>query len=120
MANVSMAEETVQFAAIKEREKAYVDFFSALIHDTEPVAPFRVRPAFPDGSSWHEVAGLPESGGQIAFLVYSFGLGNRFRVELYIDSGDQRRNKALFDYLHGQKDGIEHEFRRSAELGTPV
>lgn len=37
-------------------------------------------------------------------------MGNRVRVDLYIDSGSAEGNKALFDWLELRKDAIEQQF----------
>ena len=63
-----------------------------------------------DISSWIVVQGIPESGPQQAFFNYAFVLGGRFRVELYIVTGDQARNKAIFDALSVQQLEIEAAF----------
>ena len=45
---------------------------------------------------------------------WSFTRGNRFRVELNIDTGNGERNKALFDSLKAQQQGIEED------IGSPL
>jgi hypothetical protein len=40
-------------------------------------------------------------------IAVAFGQDNQFRVELYIDTGDQTANKAAFDALKGEQDAIE-------------
>ena len=46
----------------------------------------------------------------MAWLSVSFTRKGRLRVELYIDTGDQARNKTAFDLLHAQAEKIEAEF----------
>src|SRR5579859_84205 len=117
VANIDMTEETVVFARIKERAKAYIAFFRTLMAALGKAAPFPVLPASPDADNWHKVAGLPDPGPQVAMLVYSFSWSNRFRVELYIDTGNQARNKAIYDSLLAQQDKIKVEL---AELGEQL
>lgn len=53
----------------------------------------------------------------IAGITYgaNMALGNRARVELYIDFGDYDRNKQLFDILQNSANAIEREFEDSLE-----
>lgn len=50
-------------------------------------------------------------------LVYdmSFAMGNRIRVDLYIDLGDSLKNKLFFDILLRDKDIIEKEYGNKLE-----
>ena len=106
VATINMTEERVTYARIKEREKAYIDFFGALMSKLQEVAKFPVWSPAPDGGNWNPVTGFPKAQSQLT-LVYSFARGHRFRVEVYIDTGDQVRNKQIFDRLHAQKTEIE-------------
>ena len=104
---VSLAEEKVTFTRIAEREKAYIDFFSNLLGLLRDAAPFQVKAVPLDGQNWVIVYSFPERGPQLAVLNYSFARQNRFRVELYIDTGDKQENKSVFDELHTQRAAIE-------------
>lgn len=104
---VSLAEEKVTFTRIVEREKAYIDFFSSLLDLLRKAASFQVKQVSPDGQNWVIVHSLPERGPQLAVLNYSFARNNRFRVELYIDTGVRQENKSVFDALYSQKAIIE-------------
>jgi CBS domain-containing protein len=106
-AYVNMSKEEVTFARIKERGKAYIDFFSTLLSDLNAQAPFSVRDSSLRGQNWHAAAQLPEEGPQKAILAFSFARSGQFRVELYIDTGDQRKNKKVFDALCEQEAEIE-------------
>ena len=67
------------------------------------------------GVSWMNVVNLPRNGtGQPGILVYSFAQGRRFRVELYIDTLNQEKNKQVFDMLKDQRAEIE------ADLGDEI
>ncbi len=114
VAGVNMTEETVTFARIREREKAYIDFFSALLPELRSLAPFPVRNPSPGGEGWLVVAGVPWEGGQVADLTFSFTRRRQLRVEIYFDRGDQAQIKRLFDALHQRKEQIE------ATLGEPL
>jgi len=106
-AYVNMSKEEVTFVRVKEREKAYIDFFSALLAELRAKASFTIKDHSPQGNYWHVVASLPEGGPQQAILDFSFARGEKFRVELYIDTGEKGKNKGVFDALHAQKSEIE-------------
>ena len=114
VASVNLGEERVTFARSRERERLYIDFYGELLGALREKANFPLRKASPDGQSWVWVAGVPE-GGQVAYLSFSFALRDRFRVELYIDSGDAAYNKQVFDALHEQRESIEAAFGGSLE-----
>jgi Domain of unknown function (DUF4268)/CBS domain len=103
VSKINMREETVVFTRIKDREKLYIDFFSELLSDLKTTVQFPVKQSSPDGVNWMTIAGIPRGTTQKAFLGFSFTRRARFRVELYIDSGDKARNKTLFDTLHKRK-----------------
>lgn len=46
-----------------------------------------------------------------SFLGFAFTRRKRFRVELYIDTGDKERNKHLFDMLHNRASEIQTELK---------
>lgn len=106
VAIINMTEERVTFARMKEREKAYIDYFNALLPALHDAAHYPPKERFPDGRSWVIVRWLPEDKRQI-LLAYSFARGRRFRVELYIDVGDQVKNKQIFDELQSRRSEIE-------------
>jgi CBS domain-containing protein len=109
VSNIYMAEETVIFTRIKDREKAYIDFYSGLLPMLTKAAQFHVREASPDGLNWIIIGRVPSRGPQTAFLAFSFARRGRIRVELYIDTGDKTRNKALFDALDQRKVLIQRD-----------
>jgi hypothetical protein len=109
VSNINIAEETVIFTRMKDREKAYIDFYGGLLPALIKVAQFDVREASPGGQNWIVIARIPSRGPQAAFLGFSFARRSRFRVELYIDTGDKIRNKALFDALEQRKVLIERD-----------
>lgn len=109
VSKMDMSEETVVFSRIKEREKLYIDFFGALLSSLKTSVPFPVRQSSPDGFNWIIVTRLPQKAPQTAFLGVSFARRSRFRVELYIDTGDKTRNKAIYDALYHRKATIQNE-----------
>jgi CBS domain-containing protein len=114
VAQVNITEERVVFARIKEREKAYIRFFSALQTDVRKKTDFPLKNIWPDGQSWMTAAGLPEGGPQCLFFAYAFARKARFRVQLYIDTLEQEKNKRIFDRLY------EDRGRFEAALDEPI
>jgi CBS domain-containing protein len=104
---INLTEEQVVFARIRERESAYIAFFGALLIKLRKGAPFRIKEISPDGQCWITIASLPALGPKVAHFSFSFARGKRFRIELYIDTGDQSQNKAIFDELLNGKNEIE-------------
>lgn len=106
---IGLSSETVTFSRIRDYEKPYVNFFNRLLVVLRHKAKFTIRDSYPNGNSWHQFLGLPRTGGkQMAMLVFSFARSHRFRVELYIDSGDKSKNKYLFELLQNQKLSLEN------------
>jgi hypothetical protein len=106
VAQINITEEKVTFARIKERESDYIRFFSAVLNDVRQTTQFPLWELSPDGHSWHTAAKLPEDAPKSLQFVFAFSRGRRFRVELYIDTGDRDRNKRIFDLLHVSRDII--------------
>ncbi len=114
VSSINVANEDVTFARIKEWEPAYRNFFSSLLRDLRAADQFSIRATAPSGASWTDVAALPDHGPQAAVFAFSFIRDDRFRVELYIDTGDKDRNKHIFDGLAARKSVIE------STLGAPL
>jgi hypothetical protein len=109
-----MTEERVVFSRITDQKRRYIEFFGALMSELQSATDLPVRKPRPDGRSWHHVARLPDQNPYPSFLVYAFTRDKRFRVELYIDTGDEGRNKLIFNALERNKGDIE------AALGEPL
>ncbi|MCB8945210.1 MAG: DUF4268 domain-containing protein [Ardenticatenaceae bacterium] len=108
VASVNMTQERVKFSRIKERERAYIAFYSKLLAELENSPVFKDIGGSPNGMGWLQIARLPYEGSAVASLNFSFARNNQFRVELYIDSGDQTENKRIFDILlNRHKEEIE-------------
>ena len=95
---------------LSERESAYQRFFESLLERLRRDIPgFTVATkAYPQ--SWLTI-GAGRSG---IYYAYSFARNRRFRVELYVSTGDKKYNKEIFDRLRSDKDSIEKE------VGTPL
>lgn len=108
VSSVNMSAERVVFSRIKEREQAYIQFFSQLLTDLRLTNDIPVNSISPDGQSWINVLRLgSQREGHTSFLGFSFARGGLFRVELYIDQGDKAKNKELFDSLQLRAEEIE-------------
>lgn len=107
VAQVSMSERRATFARIREREKAYIEFFSALQTDLRQEAMFPVKEMSPGGWSYLPVASMPEGGPQCLHFIFAFAHRSRFRVEFYIDTSNRDKSKGIFDHLHIHREEIE-------------
>lgn len=100
VSGLNIGQQRVTFTRIEEREDAYIRFFSELISRLRADTGFPVRESLsPGGANWINALGLPRNGRQLASIANAFSWGNRFRVEAYIDTGDQQTNKHVFDQL---------------------
>jgi CBS domain-containing protein len=111
---INLTEGRVTFTRIKDREKAYIDFFTRLLDDLRKKAAFPIRDVSPDGSSWIIIQSIPKDGPNYGVFDFSFTRRKQLRVELYLDLGNQAQTKTLFDLLFAQREQIE------AKLGQPV
>lgn len=109
-AYINMTNQHVTFTRIREREKAYIDFYSKLLLDLRENAQFTIRDFSPGGKNWMVCYAISESDTTIANYGFSFARGQRFRVELYIDTGDRGTNKRIFDLVHAEKEKLEIKF----------
>jgi CBS domain-containing protein len=99
----NIAGRIITFVRIKEREKAYIEFFSTLLHQLRRDNKVPVGEVLVDGASWIVIV----QEAQSTFFGCSFARGKRFRVDLYIDTGKQETTKQIFDRLHARKEEIE-------------
>ena len=85
-----------------DTEISYVDFYSKLVNFYSGINPkFRKVKAQPQ--NWLNF-GAASRGG--LYFGWAFRMGNRFSVELYIDTGDEIENKRIFDELKKYKDDL--------------
>lgn len=110
VASVNFSTQVVRFARIKERQKAYIDFFSQLNTELMKKPGYEHLKPLPDGTSWSWTKSAIVDNWHLAEFNFSFGRGGIFRVEMYMDSGEQDINKHLFDLLYERKEIIEDEF----------
>jgi CBS domain-containing protein len=107
VSTVNMSGERVVFSRIKEREQAYIEFFSKLLADLRQTNGIPISSISPDGQSWITVLRLRSPAeGNASFLGFSFARGGQFRVELYLDQADKELNKELFDSLYSRAEEI--------------
>jgi len=113
---VRMSQEIVVFTRIEERKGAYINFFNALLTQLSDInsSLMNMRIPEPKGENYFTIDRLPKNGAKFAGLSFSFARRKRFRIELYIDTGNELENKNIFNNLQLHKDAIE------AELGTSL
>jgi hypothetical protein len=95
---------------MKEREKAYIAFFSMLLGEFRKHVDFLIKEISPIGASWMVIQNIPSSGPVMGYFTFTFSRSRRFRVELYLDLMDQEKTKAAFDLLYQQKERFKFEF----------
>lgn len=111
---LNLTEQRVTFVRTRGRESAYIAFFSRLLEKVRQDGRTPIRTSSPDGENWINLTALPVEGRNVAWLTASFARGARFRVDLYIDTGDQEWNKRAFDRLRAHAAQIE------AQVGEPL
>ena len=95
---------------VSEKQQKYQEFFADLLAQLKSRKPGITHANKASPANWFSF-----SAGKSGFAYsFSFAQDNRFRVELYIDTGDKETNKRAFDMFIGQKNEIENE------LGIPV
>jgi CBS domain-containing protein len=104
---VELDGQFVHFTRMRDRETAYIRFFSLVAGLLVKRAIYPWKGYKPTGVSWHPFYKLPPEKSA-AMLVCSFARGGRLRVELYIDTQITERNKAIFDRLRAESVHIEH------------
>jgi len=107
VSSVNLIDSKITFSRIVDREKAYINFFGILLDELKKKADFPIRDSSPDGTSWVIVQKVPLKGKEHGLFVMAFSRSKRFRVEVYLDFGDQAANKAVFDILYAQKAALE-------------
>lgn len=104
---INLNEGRVTFSRIKEREKAYIDFYAKLLKELRQKATFPVRDLSPDGTSWIVIQNIPRSGQSFGYYAISFSRTKKLRVELYLDLLDKSQTKLAFESLLKQKGEFE-------------
>ncbi|WP_445626775.1 DUF4268 domain-containing protein [Nostoc sp. DSM 114167] len=114
VSNINLPEKTVTFIR-REDGSEYITFFNALLRRLREVAPFRVWNTFQDGRHYITVTKLPKEGNTVANLAFSFiNSSNQFRIELFIDKGDESRNKYIYDSI------LKHKIEIESEMGETL
>jgi CBS domain-containing protein len=108
VSSVNISQERVTFSRIKDREKAYIKFFSDLLADLRLREDFNAKELSPTGRSYITLDTLASNDNSpMTFIGCSFARNKRFRVELYIDTGTDELNETIFENLYTQKENIE-------------
>lgn len=108
VSSVNIAEERVVFSLMGDRQSAYISFFTELQTKLQENDELTIKPAMNlQGRSWFMVEVRSTEFPETNWLTFSFARQSRFRIELYIDVGDQGRNKSRFDTLFSHKPEIE-------------
>lgn len=125
---INLSEGKITFSRIREREKAYITFFSKLLGEFRKKPSFPIRDISPDGASWIVIQTIPRSAATNGSFSFSFTRTKKLRVELYLDLGNQEETKAVFDKLFAQKDKFESQLgsiewerldnRRASRIGV--
>jgi hypothetical protein len=103
--SINMTSERVVFARARDRERAYIEFFSTVQSRLRGVSEFPLVPANPTGQNWLPIGQYPGTG---LTLVVSFARRRRLRMEGYIDSGDAGMNERLFTEFMRHRDTLEN------------
>jgi CBS domain-containing protein len=101
---INMTGGKVVFARARDRERAYIDFFSAVQNRLREHTEFPLHPTNPIGISWLVLVSFSERKN---WLILSFALRQRLRLEFYIDTGDKEENKRIFNALLRHRTVIE-------------
>lgn len=104
---VNLTEGKVTFTRIREREKAYINFYSKLLDELHKNPGFKFKNPSPDGASWIIIQSIQANGTSFGSFSFAFSRDKRFRVELYLDLWDQTMTKVAFDILFSQKEEFE-------------
>ncbi|MBD1850004.1 DUF4268 domain-containing protein [Leptolyngbya sp. FACHB-711] len=108
VADVNMSEERVVFARMGDRQNAYVSFFNDLQLKLNSIDSLTIQPAMNlQGRSWSSIEVTSAELPKPSYINFSFARRSRFRIEHYIDTGEQYRNKQIFDALYNYKEEIE-------------
>ena len=95
-------ERNIKSSTTTDTEISYVDFYSKLVNFYSGINP-KFRKVKPQPQNWLNF-GAASRGG--LYFGWAFRMGNRFSVELYIDTGDEIENKRIFDELKKYKDDL--------------
>ena len=115
VARISLTDARVTFARAEDRSQQYIRFFSALIQNLRQQNAFAIRDVSPTGASWITLANLPRNSTRHPLsLAVAFTRGRRFRIELYIDTGDGDLNTRIYNQFKSHRTDIERK------MGEPL
>ena len=120
VASVNLTDQVITFIRLDTREALYISFFSRAVRWYSTLADYSVKTVSPSGASWHTVGGYRSDSYTVATLNFSFAKSSRFRVELYIDSGDASVNKNILDTLQANQESIEKAIRANIDIDEEV
>jgi CBS domain-containing protein len=101
---LNLSDRHVAFVRIAEQGRAYLEFFVNLSARLRNTPGFPMSGRLPLGTSWHNFGSVAPG----VVLAAAFTTRSRVRAELYIDTGDQTKNKLLFDKVAAHSDQIQH------------
>lgn len=97
--------------SISESREQYRSFFQSLIDTLREKHKFtNARVGLPQ--NWYTFA---SEYSKVFKYSASFSLGNKFRTEIYIDTGDKEENEDLFEFLLEKKGILEDDFGENFE-----
>lgn len=107
----------VTFTRITHRERSYAEFFDLLYQELKGETTFSIFPPSQVGYHWQTIARVPDAkpGEAAGSITFSFTRNRKPRVDLYIDTGYQQRNKEIFEALLMRREEIETAFGGSLE-----
>ena len=88
------------------KDAAYTAFWTIFLKRVHLEHPDWTHAQKPTNVNWMNVV-APIKGTSYGF---SFAMGGKTRVELYIDTGSESENKSIYDQLRAKKDEIEATF----------
>jgi predicted transcriptional regulator len=103
--SINMSSEKVTFGRAKDRERAYIEFFSKIQNRLKENPEFPLLPMNPLGVNWLTLANFNEGKQR---LILSFAQKQRVRLEIYIDTGNQHENKSIIDRLFEKREFISN------------
>ena len=104
--SVNLTNHHVVLARNTELQEAYLSAFGVLFRALSASVEWPRDTPSPAGRSWQDIAYLPRDSATTARLFLGFS-GQRFRIELVIDSRDKARNKRLYDHLWRRREAVE-------------
>ncbi len=102
--SINMTAEKVVFARARDREQAYISFFSSVQNKLREHSEFPLHPSNPTGANWLTLAYLSPENQR---LILSFAHRQRLRLEFYIDTGDAEGTDRVFEALCRRRSAIE-------------